>query len=535
VINSVLAPIRYFRDIEAFLRHTLTLEEAREIVERQFEARVDYFVYTMRHAVFARPSSPYCRLLRHAGIEMGDIERMARDIGLEGLLEHLHDAGVYVTPEEFKGRAPVRRPGLEFQVDAAEFDNPLVSNGGLREQSGGSTGEPVSIGVPLQRVEYRAAESLLVERMEAGDRPTAAWKEITVKSYLQYAKVGSTPEKLFATVGVRRNAEGLRYLVYLNATLLALRLNGRRLPRPQLVLADDAIKVATWLAAKREEGKPALLVCRPASAVRTCVAAEENGLDISGTLFQMGGEPFTPAKAAVLARAGARASVRYAVSETSLAGFSCGEPDDIDDVHLMEPKIAAIQREHVTPAGESVQALLFTSLLPSNPKILLNWYSGDYATMSSRACGCPLGAMGLTTHLSGIRSYEKLTGEGVTFRGSRLYMLLEEILPSRFGGQINDYQLVEEEAEAGLTKLSVYVSPRVGAIDEGAILACVMDELEASHARAGGGLMTTVWRRADTLRVLRREPIEVGGGKIPPFRPLPRSVEAAGVLAGTAP
>ena len=53
-----------------------------------------------------------------------------------------------------------------------------------------------------------------------------------------------------------------------------------------------------------------------------------------------------------------------------------------------------------------------------------------------------------------IRSYEKLTGEGVTFMGSELLTLLEKILPGKFGGSVSDYQLVEEEA-GGATRVSL--------------------------------------------------------------------------------
>ena len=37
------------------------------------------------------------------------------------------------------------------------------------------------------------------------------------------------------------------------------------------------------------------------------------------------------------------------------------------------------------------------------------------AQIEQRPCGCLLGALGLTTHLSEIRSFEKLTGAGMTF------------------------------------------------------------------------------------------------------------------------
>jgi len=79
---------------------------------------------------------------------------------------------------------------------------------------------------------------------------------------------------------------------------------------------------------------------------------------------------------------------------------------------------------------------------------------------------------GYRTHLHSIRSYEKLTSEGMNFVGSDLLAVIETVLPSRFGGGPPDYQLVEEEVD-GLPKVSVYVSPRLGDIDEAAVVETV--------------------------------------------------------------
>jgi hypothetical protein len=146
---------------------------------------------------------------------------------------------------------------------------------------------------------------------------------------------------------------------------------------------------------------------------------------------------------------------------------------------------------------------------------MLNLDSGDYAEVYERDCGCILNEMGFTTHISGIGSHEKLTSEGVTFLGSKLYELVEQELPARFGGATGDYQLVEEE-EAGLPRVSVIVSPRAGVIDEDALLATVMDRLKRTHTH-GGELMTEQFRQANTLRVIRREPYTTGSLKVPPI------------------
>ena len=82
---------------------------------------------------------------------------------------------------------------------------------------------------------------------------------------------------------------------------------------------------------------------------------------------------------------------------------------------------------------------------------MINVESDDYGVLVKRDCGCPFGSLGFDQHLHGIRSYDKLTSEGMTFLGGELITLVEEILPARFGGHPTDYQFVEEE-EGGLKR-----------------------------------------------------------------------------------
>jgi hypothetical protein len=194
----------------------------------------------------------------------------------------------------------------------------------------------------------------------------------------------------------------------------------------------------------------------------------------------------------------------------------CGNPADLDEVHFMSDRLALISRPKVTTSEDVVPGLVVTSLRPTNPsRVLLNLETGDYAQVFHRDCGCLAGEMGFDTHLSGIRSYMKLTSEGIKFMGTRLYQLVEEILPARFGGGLGDYQLIEMEEE-GLPRVSIVVSPRVGPVDEKAVIAATLENLKINHP-AGGELMTEQWRQANTLRVVRREPYEARAQKVPPL------------------
>jgi hypothetical protein len=99
--------------------------------------------------------------------------------------------------------------------------------------------------------------------------------------------------------------------------------------------------------------------------------------------------------------------------------------------------------------------------------------------------------------------------------GSEMVHILEEVLPARFGGSPLNYQLLEEEDEQGFTRLSLLVSPSLGAIDEEAIIDAVMEGLERSGVTAD--LARVVWKQAKILRVKRMDPVWTQRGKLMPL------------------
>ena len=106
-----------------------------------------------------------------------------------------------------------------------------------------------------------------------------------------------------------------------------------------------------------------------------------------------------------------------------------------DDLHVALHRHAVIERERPTfEDGPLVNSLHVTTLSLNAPMITLNVELGDSARLQERACGCPLGALGLRTHVSEIQSFEKLSTEGTTFARAGIVRILEEALPSRFGG-----------------------------------------------------------------------------------------------------
>jgi hypothetical protein len=90
-----------------------------ELVSKTLSERESNFLGLVKAALFDNSASPYQPLLQYAGCEFGDLQKMVRADGVEGALEQLVKAGVYLTHDEFKGKAPVERAGRQLgMVDA---------------------------------------------------------------------------------------------------------------------------------------------------------------------------------------------------------------------------------------------------------------------------------------------------------------------------------------------------------------------------------------------------------------------------------
>jgi phenylacetate-coenzyme A ligase PaaK-like adenylate-forming protein len=296
----------------------------------------------------------------------------------------------------------------------------------------------------------------------------------------------------------------MRYIIY------GSRLWGAKLAKPEYVGLEEAVKVARWMADTKKQFGGCCLACSPSRAVMVCQAAVENGLDIQGTHFTVGGEPLTPAKRRQIETTGASVTPRYVMSEIGQIGYGCLEASAADDVHLFHDSTALIQHQRkVEHADIQVNAFLLTTLLPSAPKILLNMESDDYGVVETSKCGCLFGQLGFDTHIHDIRSFAKLTGSGLTIVDTDFVRILEEVLPSKYGGAATDYQLLEEEDGRGQTHLDLIISPGVGELDEGEVIATVLRELR--KAPYPGKLAAGVWSQANTMQIKRIYPISKMG------------------------
>jgi hypothetical protein len=503
------------------VRQKFTLDEARAIIRERLARREESFLEVAKQCIYANPASPYRMLLEMAGCEFGDLATMVKKAGIESTLRELREAGVYVTFEEYKKRAPIVRHGREIPAHTISFNNPLVTPV-LDTESGGSTGKPMK---RPRNLEYNTALTphRLVMYAAHGvlDAPWATWRGILPDgsglSQLQASvQMGKRMDRWFTHIGPWDSNQAPKYTLATYFAVFMFWLHGARVPWPEFVPVDQAAVIARWMAqVLKREGK-CLIGTQVSRALRICLAAQEEGLDLTGAVFQIAGEPPTPAKVRQIHLSGARHFTTYG-AEAGRMGMGCANPEGPNDVHLMTDMFAFITYPQQVPGFDiTVPAFHATTLLSSAPQLMLNLALDDYGIMEQRRCGCEFEALGLTTHLRDIHSYRKLTGEGVTMIGSEMLDIIENVLPSRFGGSPLDYQLLEQEDEQGLTRLYVLVSPKVNLSNEQEVVDTVLEAMRRTSPQADATRL--VWQRAGTLRVRREEPVWTNRGKLMPLR-----------------
>ena len=514
---------RFGFGLRRFLRDTVTLGQAEERIRRHLAQREEHFLRVVEKGVFGYKRSPYLPLFRIARCEFGDVEKMVRQRGLEKTLLVLRQAGIYISFEECKGRKPIVREGQVFPVRAHDFDNPYLKKH-YSSESGGSTGAGTRVHHDLDYLAERAARDTVAYHAHGVlDAPSAVWRGVLpdgsgINTVLSAARRGRPPEKWFTPVSPQElDRSLLKFRVATQLTVLLGRAFGVALPWPERVPIDQAIRVARWASATVKQHGQCLVYAAASRALRVCLAARKEGLDLTGATFAIAGEPVTPAKVRGIQSSGARYLTTYGFSEAGRLGRGCCNPASSNDLHLLTDMFSVIAYDRPVPGQPDamVPAFNVTCLLPSSPKILINAESDDYGILETRSCGCPLGELGWTTHVRDIRSFQKLTGEGVTMVGSDMMRIIEEVLPARFGGSLLDYQVMEEEDEDGLTRVSLVISPEIQIEDESLVIETVLDAMSQESVIAAG--VRRVWSQTGTLRVKRARPKLSARGKLLPL------------------
>ena len=502
--------------VRAYSRQPIP-ENLAEVVRRQVEEREETWLALMQRAIFANTQHPYKRLFDLAGCEFGDLEQAVLSIGLEPALERLYDGGVYLTEDEFKGKAPIVRGGQEIPSAPGDFHN-RAEEAWIEVATGGSSGKPT-------RLPYSTGSLLtrdIVSALTIGEFNLEDYARLMVRPVLPSAigvmmglsmsRMGCPMDRWFATGGSA--ADSLHYRALTRYLVHVGRLQGATVPAPEYLAQGDFAAPIEWIAREKANGRQTMLSAFVSPAVRMAALAVERGLDIQGTIVVAGGETVTNAKLKVLKHAGMRLSSRYWISEIGPIGIGCSNMLNEGRTHLMRHAVAVISRPRLEPIMQtSVQGLHFTSVSPLCTSVLINAEMGDAAVLERTDCDCTLGRAGLNWEVRDIASYSKLTGQGMTLLGTDVVAVLEERLPSRFGGGPTDYQLVQFQAE-GQTELELRVSPQVGV---GNLADLKREFTSALRGVYGGSLATRVWEHSDGLKVVEREPFATPAGKVLPL------------------
>jgi len=521
VLNSTKMYWRFIWGLRRFLKETVTLEQSQKIIKQRLADREKNLLAIVKKAIYENTRSPYLKLLGLAGCEYGDFEKMVLTEGVEPALRILSEKGVYISIEEFKGKKELSREGKVFKFEEGDFDNPLLSRDfEVRSGASRSAGTRTMYDFDYMTTNWSLYLALMFDAYDTSDIPIAIWLPIMPGygpvALLTYTKAGKPPIKWFSPVESRDFKPSLKNRMGTNYIVNVGRLLGAKWPSPEYICFEDAWIIAEWLASTIKERGGCWMGTYPSAALRICQAAKEKDLDITGTKFLIGGEPITSAKRKEMESAGAILCPTYGFTEAGLVGYGCVNPKVSDEVQLVKDSLALIQHTREIPHAEvSIDTFLFTTLLPSAPKILLNVESGDYGIIETRDCGCKFEQIGFTDHIYNIRSYDKLASEGMTFFGSDFIRIIEEVLPAKFGGTSTDYQMVEEEDMEGKTHMYIIVNPNIGDVDEKKIIDTILSEL--SKGKDTQRMMTELWSQAKTLKVKRIQPITTSRGKLLPL------------------
>jgi len=492
------------------------VEEAKAVIRQGMQRREIRFLHKVEQAIFANRASPYLKLFRNAGCELGDVKKLVGQEGVEGALERLREAGVYVTFGEFKGRTPAVRGSQTFVFRDTDFDNPLIT-AHYYSTSGGSRGRASRIIVDLEHLAEMTPHWLLwFSEHDVLSAPlvfVGPSYPSSINHHLMSAKAGTRFTRWFCTGG----GGSLMYRLASGYVQTAGRWIAR-FPRPINVPLTEVDKIGHYLLTLTTNGRRIAVHTSPSTAVRICLAMQERGKSLRDITFLLGAEPLTSTRRRTVEASEAVATVTYGFSEGGNIGSQCANAAVADDIHVSLDTYAVIQG--ADRASVTVDALLVTAFRWACPKVLLNTEIGDSAVMERRSCDCLFGELGYDQHLHTIRSFDKLTGEGATFLGADVIHVLEEILPAKFGGSLADYQLIEEKDLQGLPRYTLLVSPEVGPLEESAVVGAFLSEL--GRRRRPYGFMANQWMNTSVVQVKRNRPVLTARGKLLPFRTLAR-------------
>ena len=234
--------LRFARGLPRYLASPLSPPDCHRIVEEGVRDRARNFLATLRGGVFENADSPLLALLKNAGVEPGDVERLVESGGIEDTLDRLFDAGVFVTLEEAKGLQPIRRGSFRLNVVESDFDNPMLPSD-LRLSTGGSTGRPRRLLFGFDSLTFDAAHrGLFYMAHDLDGRPSALWRPpppgaAGLVTALFHAKRDESLDRWFSPLPIEWSPSSAKSHALTAYSVLAGRFRRRRVPwrRPRCV------------------------------------------------------------------------------------------------------------------------------------------------------------------------------------------------------------------------------------------------------------------------------------------------------------
>lgn len=514
--EEIVAGIRFAAGLPGFFRNRVTPALARKDLEARLKHRKDDFLRFVRETIYRNPNSPYLKLLRQADFQFDDLHALVVKEGVQGSLKAMYHEGVYLTLDEFKGRVPVVRGTSTFDVNPSVLRNPL-SMPSVRTQTSGSSGSRVSVVLDLSFVKKRSIDHCMLLEARGGlGWAHAIWGVpgfADTLRLLELTSCGISPDRWFSQIDFDSPELHPRYRWSSSVLRNMARLFGPSIPAKEYVPWNDPTPIARWLNRSLERGTTPHLITHVGPGVRICQTALSQNIDIAGSQFTIGGEPFTTARHEMFHKAGSTVLPRMMASECGYIGYGCLRPCSVDDMHVIDDMNTVISlKEKDALGGLPANAVLISSMRPNAPVVLLNVSLGDQAIVDQKSCGCHLEKLGWTTHIREVRSFKRLTAGGMTFNDKDVERVLEHVLPARFGGTPLDYQIIESEGSDGDPRISLVVSPSVGAIDEAALASTFIDSI--GFGSGPERIMGRQWKTGKLVSVKRRPPSMTASGKV---------------------
>ena len=508
--------IRLVWRLSSFLKNPFSPDQAKKLIRDRLENRENDFLSLAKKNIYERPDSPYLVLLENAGCEWGDLQKLVHSNGLESCLQELYRSGVYLTSEEFRGQREMRRGSISFQVHPNQLRNPFARRD-IPTRSSGSRSHGTQVIRDLAFVrDNTACLVAFLDARRSFSSEMASWSVpggVTLSTLVKFYCAGIPPSRWFSQIDTSARELSARYRLSHHVVRLSGVLAGVRIPPSRYVSLEEPLPILHWMRDCLRNGKMPHLFTFSSSAVRLAQYAVEAGFDLEGAQLTVSGEPVTQARMDTIRNSGADVLPAMGCVELGHVADGCLKPEAPDDMHIIKDLLAVIQ-----PGGSDAaqdlppQALLFTSLRPTTPLIILNVSMGDHAVITRRSCGCPLDTLGYDTHIQYVRSFEKLTSGGMAFLDTEIIRILDVDLPGMFGGGPTDYQLLEEESGDGTPRLRLVVHPRVGPLDD-------EDVKKAFLKLIGSGpgaekLTSLLWKASSMVSVDRAVPQTTSTGKI---------------------